>query len=78
MSRRLDAHDEKPEILANLVKLLAKVKGDMDAVTAATTPPPQPVIGPGEQPAPTGPGAEPAPTAPGPTGAQQPVMPGQQ
>ena len=73
---RLDAHDEKPEILANLVKLLDKVKSDMNAVTAATTPSPQPVVGPGDQPAPTGPGAEPAPTAPGPTGAPQPVMPG--
>jgi hypothetical protein len=71
---RLDAHDEKADVLDNLVKLLHKVKGDMDAVNAAMTPPPQPV-GPGEQPGPTGPGAMPAPQAPGPTG-PLPVQPG--
>ena len=69
---RLDAHDEDKDHLNNLVKLLDKVKKDMQVVTAITAPPP---VGPGDQPPPTGPGAMPAPGAPGPTGSL-PVQPG--
>lgn len=71
---RLDAHDEKPEILQNLVDLLHVIKGEMNAVTVAMTPP-APPVGPGDQPPQAGPGAMPAPTAPGPTG-NLPVAPG--
>ncbi len=40
---RLDANDEKPENIQRLVVLLNKVKGQMDAITAANAPPPAPV-----------------------------------
>ncbi len=71
---RLDAHDEKREVLENILKLIQAVQQKMNDVKAAAAPP---AMGPGQQPPATGPGAMPAPTAPGPTG-PLPAMPGPQ
>jgi hypothetical protein len=68
---RLDANQEKPEILDRLVTLLGIVKGKMDAMSLAAMPPaPPPVPGPAAPP----PQMKP-PTAPGPTG-PLPINPG--
>jgi hypothetical protein len=81
---RLDASDEKPEILKRLVKLLEIVKGKQDSMTAAMTPPeppPTPIEPPMVQ-GPTGPlpleaGPAPAPqmTSPALPAASQPGIP---
>ena len=73
---RLDAHDEDPKVLENILSLLHVVKGKMDDVKSAVMQTSSP-MGPGEQPPAQGPGAMTPPAAPGPTGAL-PAMPGPQ
>jgi hypothetical protein len=40
----LDADDEDPKVMANLVDFIKDLKGKLDAVTAATAPPPPPMV----------------------------------
>lgn len=70
---RLDANEEKPEILARLVKLITIVKGKMDAVNAVLTPPAPPPAAP---PAPAPEAAAPPVVAPPPVPAEAAVPAG--
>ena len=74
---RLDAHDEKPEVLQNILSLIKVVQGKVNDIKAAAAPPAPPALGPGQQPPATGPGAMAPPGVAGPTG-NLPAQPGPQ